>query len=175
MRKKYKGIKKLNNAVSALFTPFGITSTIMDCCYSYDFEGQFITFNPFETCEDDFFSNFVEEKFGIKDKMPILTSFLHEVGHHKTCDLLTEEEWDYSFRRKKKIFKKIEKVKDKKRIEKIQWEYFSLPDEFMATEWAVDYIKTHPKKAKKMNAEIEKAFKEFYKENEKVIDKKNKI
>lgn len=167
MRNKYKGIKKLNKTVSEVLAPFEIMGAVMDCCYSYDFEGQFITFNPFETCEDDFFSNFVEKKFEMKDTMPILTSFLHEVGHHKTCDFLTEEEWDYSFRRKKKIFKKIEKAKAKKKIEKIQWEYFNLPDELAATEWAVNYIKTHPKKAKKINAEIEKAFEEFRKNNEK--------
>lgn len=162
---KIKGIKKLNKAISAIFTPFGIPNCFYNTHFSYDFWTHAITYCPYLTEDDDYFSNFVENHFKIKNEMPILISFLHEIGHHKTFESLTEEEWDFCEEKKKRIFKKIRKANTPKKIDKLQNQYFVLPDELKATEWAVDFIRKHPKKAKKMNDELMKALNDFYKTN----------
>ena len=47
----------------------------------------------------------------------------------------------------------------------LEWQYFNLPDEIMATQWAVNYAKEHPKKIKKMWKKAQSALLDFYKKN----------
>lgn len=54
---------------------------------------------------------------------------------------------------------------DEIRSKELEWEYFNLPDEIMATQWAVNWIKEHPKKTKKMYKACIKALIDFYETN----------
>ena len=54
---------------------------------------------------------------------------------------------------------------DGARSKELEFEYFNLPDEIMATQWAVNYIKNNPERVKIMWHNIQKALKKFYKKN----------
>ena len=47
----------------------------------------------------------------------------------------------------------------------LEWQYFGLPDEALATEWAVDWCKNHPKKVLKIMSKSLKALNKFYNKN----------
>ena len=59
-------------------------------------------------------------------------SLLHELGHHATNDDLTEEEERYCDRKRARVART-----------KAKHPYYRLPDEVMATTWAVEYANTH--------------------------------
>ena len=53
---------------------------------------------------------------------------------------------------------------------KLEWQYFNLPDEIMATQWAVNYAKKHPRIVNKIWKQMQNALVEFYKANLDKID-----
>ena len=50
-------------------------------------------------------------------------------------------------------------------VRKLEWQYFGLPDEIMASAWAVDFAKENPAEIERMWKAIEKAFHKFYAKN----------
>ena len=66
---------------------------------------------------------------------------------------------------KEKIAKEINETDDREQIKLINYKYFSLPDEIMATSWAVDYMKKHPRIIAKMWDEMWSAILNFYEKN----------
>lgn len=162
---KLKGIKKLNKAVSAQIAPFGIVKATLSDDYSYLFEDNIVTFKITEDIEDEYFTSFIEDRFNFKDENPFLTSIFHEIGHAKTWDVLTDEILDFCFAEKDRINDQMLIASTKEEVEKLEWQYFNLPDEIMATAWAIDYMRTHPKKIKKMWKKIHEALNIFYQKN----------
>jgi hypothetical protein len=47
----------------------------------------------------------------------------------------------------------------------LEYQYFNLPDEIMATQWAVNYAKKYPTRVQRMWEDIQDALTEFYKAN----------
>ena len=74
-------------------------------------------------------------------------SLLHEVGHAKTWNLFTKKAW-------KKYDKTAPYIHD---IEV----YFRVPQERVATDWAAEYIRKHPKKIEKFEKAIRKEIEEI--------------
>ena len=146
---KLKGCKKLNKAITAQFKPFGITKVIGADDYAYYFDDAIVTFRLNITDSDEAFSKFVKERFNFEDDNIFMLSLLHEVGHHVTDDDINENIYNFC----------------KQEKDRIESEIYNLPDEIMATQWAVDYIKKHPKKVRKMWNKCEKALHEFYAKN----------
>jgi hypothetical protein len=54
---------------------------------------------------------------------------------------------------------------DSEQSKALEWQYFNLPDEIMATQWAVNYAKEHPRKIKKMIERLRVSLMEFYMAN----------
>lgn len=162
---KIKGMKKLNKAVSAQLAPFGISKAVCTDEYSYVFTDEKITFKLTEnTLPDIWFSEFIKERFDYTVKHSFIISLLHEVGHHKTDDSIDDIIYEFCRSEKERITAAM-KDADEKESKKLEWQYFNLPDEIMATQWAVNYAKKHPKKIEKMWNNLVIELQEFYKKN----------
>lgn len=87
-------------------------------------------------------------KYSESDKFSFfLWSILHEIGHYFTIDKADEDD-EYDERLALAV---IDTEKAKKSIA-IQNRYFNLESEWLATEWAIKFVKTH----KKICREIDK-------------------
>ena len=165
---KVKGTKKLCKAVSAQLKPFGISKARLSTEYSYVFADGSITFKITEgAIEDIWFNEFIEERFGYHVENTFIMSLLHEIGHAKANWEIEGAIQDFCLAEKERIADEMWNNVNNMEVQKIlEWQYFNLPDEIMATAWAVDYAKKHPKKIEKMWKEFEKAFHKFYEKNE---------
>lgn len=163
---KLKGKAKLNKAISAELKPFGISKAELSDEYSYCFEDESIAFKITENgMEDIFFNDFIKERFDYVCAFPFVLSLLHEVGHHKANDEIEGAIYDFCIAEKERINIAINESSDIEEIKAFEYQYFNLPDEIMATQWAVNYAKTHPKKIAEMWTKMKKALFEFYKTN----------
>lgn len=163
---KIKGLKKLNKTISKELIPFGIKKAFLSDEYSYIFSSEQITFKLTEdTLEDDWFAEFIQERFDYDVRYPFIISLLHEVGHHKTDEQIQNELYNFCFEEKERINKEMESVTTVEDAKRLEWQYFNLPDEIIATAWAVKYAKDNPKKVKKMWEKTQKALFKFYDKN----------
>ena len=163
--KKIKRVNKLNKVITKELKPFGIRKATMSNEYAYYFNDSHITYTLIETINDEWFNEFVKERFNLSDTESFVLSLLHEVGHHKANSNIDGDIYDFCMKEKKRLEKCIKKSDCTEEIKKLNWEYFNLPDEIMATQWAVNYIKRHPKKVEKMWDNIYKELLKFYKKN----------
>ena len=90
---------------------------------------------------------------------------MHEVGHSKTDAQIQDELYDFCFKEKERIDKEMQLVETIEEAKKLEWQYFNLPDEIVATAWAINYAKTYPKKVEKMWRKSQKALLKFYNKN----------
>lgn len=163
---KLKKLNKLNKAVSVQLAPFGISKAECADSYAYYFDEEKITFGLTVGLSDKWFDEFIEERFGYKVKNSFIMALLHEVGHHKANDEIDGDIYDFCIAEKERIENRMSE--DNATIEEqkiLEWQYFNLPDEIMATQWAVNYAIKHPRKVKKMWNEIAPVLMEFYRAN----------
>ena len=162
---KVKGAKKLNETVTKQLKPFGIKKAVCANEYAYYFDKDMVTFKLTEnTFEDKLFKKFIEKRFGYKVKYPFIISLLHEVGHSVNNEEIVDSLYEFCIAEKKRIEEEMQTA-DAKRSKELEYEYFNLPDEIMATAWAVDFAKNNPKKVEKMWKKCEKGFHKFYAKN----------
>ena len=165
MAKKIKGVKKLNKTISAQLAPFGISKAVLTDEYAYHFDTEKVTYKITDgDIEDIWFAEFIEERFGYHVTNSFIISLLHEIGHHKANDAITDDVYDFCLSEKERIAEEM-LTADDEYSKKLEWQYFNLPDEIMATQWAVNYAINHPKKLIKMWDVMQKAFNKFYTKN----------
>jgi hypothetical protein len=134
--------------------------------YSYSFEQNDIMFKLELTYEDELFSDFMRERFDYDDTgIEFLISLLHEVGHSKANDEIEGSIYEFCEAEKCRISEAMNKATTKEEVKKLEFEYFNLPDEIMATAWAVNYAKQHPLEIQIMWAVMREAILNFYKAN----------
>jgi hypothetical protein len=161
---KIKGIKKLNKVISApLKKRFGIDGVDFSDEFNYTFTTNRIGYTLLENdLGDVFFNEFVKERFGYDVKYTFIISLLHEVGHAKNNEDIEGSVLDFCIAEKERISALIQATDDREEIKKLEFQYFNLPDEIMATSWAVNYAKKHPRICKKMWETMKAGFIEFY-------------
>ena len=160
-----KGTRKLNKAISAVLAPFGIAGAKLSDEYSYHYDTEKIYYKVTENAiEDIWFLEFIEERFGYKPKYPFVMSLLHEVGHHEANDEIEGALLDFCLMEKQRIAEEMETADDEE-SKKLEWQYFNLPDEIMATAWAVNFSKNNPDMVEQMWTKMRKAFYKFYTAN----------
>jgi len=164
-----KGMTELNLAVTKVLAPFGISKALLSDTYEYHYDDESVLFKLTEEIEDKFFNEFIAERFNYKCKYPFIISLLHEVGHHIANDEIEGAIYEFCIKEKNRINKEMETA-DATRAKELEWQYFNLPDEIMATQWAVNYAIKHPKKIEKMWEKALNALKQFYTINE-IVDK----
>ena len=162
-----KGYKELNKKLLNVFKPFGVKEVRYNNEFAWWRDTDTITYDiRMETIHDDWFEEFVEERFGYKFENSFMLSMMHELGHFITDSEISDVVSTYCTEDKKRIEKSITFGMAEEEEKAFNWQYFYLPDEFFATAWAVKYAQEHPKRMKKMWRKIEKAFHEFYRINE---------
>lgn len=172
------GLDKLNKAVSALLKPFGIKRAFADTEFVYYYPDKdaskrdrktlpAISFSITESDYDKFILQFVEEQFNYTCINAFMLSLLHEVGHHKTFKDISQEENTYCDDIKVTLSNKLEALDNPsfEDLKPIRVEYLLLPDEYKATEWAVNYIKENEELVARMWNVIENALFDFYAKN----------
>lgn len=85
-----------------------------------------------------------------------LWSFLHEIGHIETADDLTDNEW--------------QEVLAAKNCELSHEEYFELLDEYLATDWAANYMRKHEKEVAKFWCSVQQNIMDIYALNGLVLE-----
>lgn len=96
-----------------------------------------------------------------------LWSFLHELGHHETIDDLEDDEITYCFNEKRRIEQEQENCENVKQKIDIARQYYILPDELAATQWAVNYMRTHIAEMRTLwEEELKPAIINFYEINQ---------
>ena len=161
-----KGLKKLNKATLNELKDFGIDKTFLtDVGYEYNFEENAVGWSLIQNETDDIYNTFVYERFGYKVTNTFFISLMHEVGHYKTADDVMGSAYEYCLEEKERICDRLLDDITTKEKRVLHYQYFNLPDEWAATYWAVNYIKNHPKKSKKIIKRLEKALFDFYDNN----------
>lgn len=162
---KLKGVKKLNKAIKKTLSPFDIEKISLCGEYAYYFDVNKITYKLTRDITDELFDKFVEEKFNYKVKYPFVISLLHEVGHKLNNDIIEGSIYQYCLDEKARIESITAEMEDKEEFKKLSYEYFSLPDEMLATSWAIDYAKTHPRRIERMWKKMGREIMNFYEKN----------
>lgn len=98
---------------------------------------------------------------------PFLAALMHEIGHYMSEGELTTEEEFYSIDRRHQIATDLRALsaEDKEKERQYYYEYFALPEEELATNWAITYIRTHQQKINAFWQKLQAAIMEFYKVN----------
>ena len=162
-----KGLKKLNKAIKAEVEKFGIEKVGM-ADWEYNLNRQSVSYTLLDNrLEDELFIKFVKERFGFKPLNNFMLSLFHELGHKATYEEIFENDVVYDFcqEEKDRIEKEINDAETKKQVKKLEYQYFNLPDEIIATKWAVDYMTKNKDEIKEMWKRIEKEILKFYEKN----------
>lgn len=151
----------LNTLITTELRCFGIERAILGREFEYEYETDVITFCIVPDYTDRYFSQFLEDRFDYEDKYPFVMSLLHEIGHKENNDDIEGDVYAFCIGEKYKIAKDINECNDDDRLQKLYYRYFTLPDEIMATAWAVNYIKKHIKQVKKWEQMFQTAIEEY--------------
>ena len=159
-----KGLKKLNNAILEEIKQFGIKKSFLSDSYSYDFDSNAVGWTLIEDDSDEVYNSFLSDRFGYEagDDDIFFVSLMHEIGHYKTEDDVSDFTYDFCLKEKDRISEELGGAIREEEKKKLHYQYFNLPDEFAATAWAMNFIEKHPKKARKIRKNLEKAIFEFY-------------
>lgn len=130
---------------------FDLTATL-DTDFGYYRYDDLITYTVVVTERfDKLFQNFVETNFPLVNAPIFLWSLFHEIGHAETDDDLDDDLYDFCENAKIGI--------NPDNDEEVM-AYFSLPDEYAATEWAYYYFLNHKEEVSelwdRLRPEIEK-------------------
>lgn len=162
---KLKGKKKLNKAVSAQLKNFGVKAKL-STEYAYYFSKALVTFKLTEnTIEDELFNQFIFDRFGYQVENTFIISLLHEVGHHLANDEIEGALYNFCWDEKDRIEKAMKNATTENEIKELEYQYFALPDEIMATQWAVNFARNNVMECDIMWENIKTALYKFYKKN----------
>ena len=163
-----KGVEKIENILNAFLSEFE-TTVVLGAEFAYNTISGEIMYTLFG---DEFSNNLFMKNFNKLapdiDCDVFLASFLHELGHHKTLDLVEEDEEKYSNDCKREIEIKAEYLNsesDAEELEKLHTLYFNLPNEIIATNWAIEYIRENIEKIKELWGKVQDAVMEVYELN----------
>lgn len=116
-------------------------------CFAYHPQEKTITFSlgadDAEDCHE--WKEFLAKKFNFSlTKENIFTlSILHELGHHFTIELFSDDEWN--FQATEEYLRNINDYHERSQA------YFNMPIELLATQFAIDIYRNHPRKMRAWN------------------------
>ena len=169
MSKVLVGIEKINEVLNeflAEFDPELKADMGTEFCY-------WITDNKIEyslmmpaVAEDHFMRNFNLLAPDI-DCDSFLASFLHELGHHQTLEMIEDDQFIECINAKREIAIKGEaEGLSEETIWELHKQYFDLPDEYEATMWAINFIRDNIEKIRVFWKKVSDAIMNFYFEND---------
>lgn len=114
---------------------------------------------------DVVWTEYVKATFDYDIENIFVFSLLHEIGHHYTMDLFSKEQLNTEFRKAGKIEENLRESNSILIDKGYYLQYFDLPMEKIATEWAVKYAKKNRKKLEKFWDTLQQALNDFYMAN----------
>ena len=155
-----KGYKRIRKVVNEFTSTFGIRAE-----WGEEFQAlptdKIITFTVIvdEDMNEVFLAD-AENRFPAVHANLFLWLLMHEIGHCMTDALWTMDDEEYFKKAKDKLNEYFDTS------ENINEWYHKIPDEYMATKWAGEYMTCHPKKMKKFNKKMNEAMKNFCEKND---------
>lgn len=163
-RTRLKGVRKLEHKVTKLLKPLGVRKCFLGEEFLALPSDAIVGFPAVitEEIDTDFlaYCNSIEETVA----PACMLSFLHEIGHIKTGDDFSMEEWATYEDKVDELTETIRFLSFDGRKPYIN-QYFDLPQERAASTWAVKYANAHPENVKRLCSKMEDAFEIFYKKN----------
>lgn len=166
---KLNGLAKLNREFSKVVRPFGIEGVVNGEDFAWYREKNIITYTLVTgTFHDEWFVEFVKERFDYDVENVFIMTLLHEIGHYKTDDEIGSALGTWCDNDKERISDAIlnDPFITEEEEKALNWQYFYLPDEFSATAWAVKFAKENPEYIEEMWEKMEKALHNFYEKND---------
>jgi hypothetical protein len=163
---KIKGIAQLENTINNFLERFELVGKL-DADFSYEFNTHTVNYSVVVSdMGSKYFQEFVHAAWPeLKSIDTFLISLLHEVGHAETWDFLDEMDIAYADDVKASIEDELADGVTEARKKALYFEYFSLPDEYAATEWAIEYLKKHTAQMDLAWTQMSNAIVEFFKTN----------
>lgn len=167
---KVKGMKKLNKKMTKLIrkeTGLAIRKVELADLFEYNFVKDRIRFKITNALEDEIFTSFIKARYEIdlSDDTAFLLSILHEIGHRENNEDVDGAVYDFCIKEKEFIENKMQTADNLDDVINLEMRYFTLPDEILATDWAVAYLLENKVKCAKMYKKIQKYLQKFYKIN----------
>lgn len=153
----------IDKVLNEFLAEFGCV-TEMGEDFAYYYEDDVITYTL--AVPENGVDYFMENWHNLAPEMtidPFLASIMHEVAHTQTLHLLTKEESDYCEKAKKELGLALElRATLQQENKDCYFKYFALPDEKIATDWAIEYIRNHTQKISDFWQKLQAAIMEFY-------------
>ena len=151
-------LEKMNNTINEYVSKFGCKSVV-----GYDFsyyDDGLIEWTPFVLEESDkYFQKFVKEHYPHIEADSFIWSLFHEIGHHKTRQMWSEEDMD----KFQKISELLEsKLETDTNLDNIYNDYFNMENELIATDWAAKYLEEHSKEVSEFWNNFVKKYSQYY-------------
>lgn len=169
MSKKLIGQKKLEKGMERVFYYYTNVDLPMklDADFYYHTEKEKVFFSLLVSERSDrCFKTFINRNYQFEVSSDIelfVISVLHEIGHHKTIFKMPDYVYNFSEDEENRIHAELKKND----TDEIYSRYFYLPAEIIATDWAMKWVKKHPKKFKALAEEVQSLLNDFYAKNTK--------
>ena len=155
---KLKGIKKIDKLINKFTKQFNVTANLGSDFQAFCDDRTIEYTLTIDKESIEYFINDAEKRYPDIKADIFLWCLLHEIGHVITDVIWTDEEFEYFEEQK------TEMTRYSDADLRNNW-YHCLPDEFLATRWAGNYMRKHPKKIAKFWAEMQSEIIKFYKKN----------
>lgn len=162
---RLKRTEKLDKMVTNFVKKFGCEAELgSEFCYWHGED--LINYSLVVPCDtDDFWKEFVYRTFNYKIENIFMFSLLHEVGHHFTMDNFSKKQRNAENRMTEEIESKLS-ISTSKTVDKgLNFKYFNMPMEKVATKWAIRYYKKHRREINHFWHKFRKELKKFYQAN----------
>ena len=157
MNRKLKGVKRLERVVNKFLKQFGLKSAFAVEFY-YLPERKKVAFSFLKPPNDDWFMEFFNSLAPDIECDSFLASLMHEIGHHMTYNDFDDEDWEQDYLNRNMLEAKGTAISNKD----INFEYFNLPTERAATEWAIEYIHANVEQLRVFWANMRRTIEWFY-------------
>ena len=168
MAKKLKGMKKLNKRMTKALSAFNVKVKAGED-FAYYWKKQLVTFPimSYKSFGNECLIEFIKDRFGFTEIDPFTAFLLHEVGHHLANDEMEGAVGQFCWDEKERIEEELRECAedDLETQKKLHFQYYNLPEEIMATQWAANFIKNHPEQTTQIMADCQKAIYKFYEKN----------
>ena len=152
MRRRLRGIAEINNYINDYVSEWGLSSQL-DTDFAYDPVEDIVYWSVVVSEKNsEEFKEFFESLGCVVKADVFIYSLFHEIGHSQTLESVSEEDYNYSWDRKADP-------------EITNYEYFRLPNEIVATQWAVDYINSNAEEIEEFWNGLQPLLMKFYNKN----------
>ena len=137
-------VKSINNEITLRISPVGEWHCRL-------MEYKLFLGNKKKPIQEDIIWNkwYREQEFYIGEVNTRVISLLHEIGHYQTFNV---EEWEL---RNKQVNEYIDQYYDYKiELEELNFKYWNTTNEYKATQWAIEYYKTHKAQCEKLAKQL---------------------